>query len=151
MKSRFNKMWSHVLCGLQLPQDLAPGSLSTLLPAHLSLGSEFQPHWSPFVLQTGKANPTSGLWTSRLLSGALLLSYWSDTASSGRLLRPRAKQLSLPSGCRVSETLLPPDRQVFACSLSPQPWSPHWQAESRQIFVFLMIASVAARMRPGIQ
>ena len=65
-------MWSHVLCGLQLPQDLAPGSLSTLLPAHLSLGSEFQPHRSPFVLQTGKAEPMSGLWASRLLSGALL-------------------------------------------------------------------------------
>ena len=34
--------------------------------------TEFQPHWSPSVLQTQKRDPASGLWTSHLLSRALV-------------------------------------------------------------------------------
>lgn len=71
--NHFNKTWSHVLCGLQFPQDLAPGFLSALLSSHLSLCSQSSnPTGLLQFFKHGKRDPASGLWTSCLLSGALL-------------------------------------------------------------------------------
>lgn len=130
------------------------GSWLLLHPPFLPLVpllTEFQPCWSPLVLQTQKAQSCFGAFgltdpfvghTSFEIPDHMSPPQWGS-------FWPRVKFLSLPLGCWISLTPTYTTWHTGAwLFIASSTSTPHWQAKPRKTFVLLIVVSAASRMGP---